>query len=110
MKAIEPMTTKGGKQSKLFFTYYRPYRDGPAYRIELKESLAKDQKRLEKCLHSIKRQIVFPEIREPFPQFLVDLMAKGISTGMAAMKESIKLSPGLNIKGGKLNLIFNYRT
>ena len=109
-EAIKPLTTKGGKQSKLFFTYYKPYQDGPAYRIELKESVAKDQKKLEKYLYSIKKQIVFPEILEPFPQFLVDLMAKGISTGMAAMKESIKLSPGLNIKGGKLNLIFNYRT
>jgi len=59
---------------------------------------------------SIKRQIVFPEIREPYSQYLVDIMAKGISTGMVAIQEGIKLSPDLKIDKGKFNLLFNYRT
>lgn len=107
--AIKPLTTKG-KESELYFTYYKPYQDGPAYRIELKKSLAQDTGRLEKYLLSIKRQIVFPEIREPYPQYLVDLMAKSISTGMFAIEEAIKLSPALKIDKGKFNLLFNYRT
>ena len=37
-KAIEPITTKS-KSSDLYFTYYKPFQDGPAYRIELKKSL-----------------------------------------------------------------------
>jgi len=108
-EAIRPLTTKG-KESELYFTYYKPHQDGPAYRIELKKSLAQDKERLEKYLLSIKRQIVFPEIKEPYPQYLVDLMAKGISTGMFAIKEAIKLSPALKIDNGKFNLLFSYRT
>lgn len=108
-KAIEPITTKG-KTSDLYFTYYKPFQDGPAYRIELKKSLAQDIARLEKYLLSLKKQIVFPEIREPFPQYLVDLMAKSISGGMFAIQEAIRLSPDLKIDKGKFNLLFNYRT
>lgn len=107
--AITPITTKG-KTSDLFFTYYKPFQDGPAYRIELKKSLAEDAPRFEKYLLSLKKQIVFPEIREPFPQYLVDLMAKSISGGMFAIKEAIRLSPDLKIDKGKFNLLFNYRT
>lgn len=102
--------TKRTKESELFFTYYKPYQDGTAYRIELKNSLAKDKKRLEKYLLSIKKQIVFPEIREPYPQYLVDLMAKSISSGLYAMQESIRLSPDLKIDKGKFHLLFPYRT
>lgn len=114
-KAIKPMMTKDkatrkSKESELYFTYFKPYQDGPAYRIEIKKSLATDAARFEKYLLSIKRQIVFPEIREPYPQYLVDIMAKGISTGMVAIQEGIKLSPDLKIDKGKFNLLFNYRT
>lgn len=108
--AIVPIITKNNKTSDLFFTYYKPYQDGPAYRIELKKSLAEDKLRFEKYLLSLKKQIIFPEIREPFPQFLVDLMAKSISGGMFAIKEAIRLSPDLKIEKGKFNLLFNYRT
>lgn len=105
-------TKKDGvqKKSKIYFTYYKPYEEGPAYRIEIKESLAKDIKRLEKYLYSIKKQIVFPEIREPYPQYLVDLMAKSIAQGLFSIKEAIRLSPDLKIDSGKFNLLFNYRT
>src|SRR5574340_1464358 len=112
-KAINPLATKAegkAKKSDLYFTYYKPYQDGPAYRIELKKSLAEDTNRLERYLSSIKRQIVFPEIMEPFPQYLADLMAKSVAQGMFAMEESIKLSPNLKIEKGRFNLVFNYRT
>lgn len=114
-KAISPLRTKDiftsiRKESEIYFTYFKPYQDGPAYRIEMKKALATDKKRLEICLSSLKRQIVFPEIREPFPQFLVDLMAKSVSGGMFAIQEAIKLSEDLKIDKGKFNLLFNYRT
>jgi hypothetical protein len=108
-KAIDPLITKN-KISELYFTYYKPFQDGPAYRIELKKSLAQDVQKLERYLLSLKKQIVFPEIREPFPQYLVDLMAKSISGGMFAIQEAIRLSPDLKIDKGKFNLLFNYRT
>jgi len=114
-KAINPIRTidfftSRSKKSELFFTYYKPYQDGPAYRIELKKSLAQNTIKLEKYLLSLKKQIVFPEIREPYPQYLVDLMAKSISSGLYAMQESIRLSPNLKIDKGKFHLLFPYRT
>lgn len=112
-EVVETLRTKnnsGQKESELYFTYYKPYQDGPAYRIEVKKSLALDSARLKRCLFSIKRQIVFPEIREPFPQYLVDLMAKNVAGGLFAIQEAIRLSPDLKIDKGKFNLLFNYRT
>ena len=76
----------------------------------MKRSLATDKARFERCLLSIKRQIVFPEIREPYPQYLVDLMAKNVAGGMFALQEAIRLSPDLKLDKGKFNLLFNYRT
>ncbi|HKO80881.1 MAG TPA: DNA double-strand break repair nuclease NurA [Chitinophagaceae bacterium] len=113
-KAVNKLRTKnehtGSQQSELYFTYYKPYPDGPAYRIEIKKSLALDKAKLEKYLLSIKKQIVFPEIQEPFPQYLVDLMAKNVSGGLYAIQEAIRLSPSLKLDKGKFNLLFNYRT
>lgn len=114
-ETIEPLltynrTTRKAKESSLYFTYFKPYDDGPAYRLEIKGTLAQDPARLEKCLLSIKKQIVFPEIREPFPQYLVDLMAKNVAGGLYAIQEAIRLSPELKIDNGKFNLLFGYRT
>jgi hypothetical protein len=113
-KSVNKLRTKnehtGAKESELFFTYYKPFQNGPAYRIELKKSLAQDKNKFEKYLLSIKRQIVFPEIMEPFPQYLVDLMAKSVSGGLYAILEAIRLSPELKLDKGKFNLLFNYRT
>ena len=113
-KALEQIKTRdlegNQKESNIYFTYYKPYQDGPAYRIEMKKTLATDKDRMEKYLLSIKKQIIFPEIREPYPQYLVDLMAKSIAMGLFSIQEAIRLSPELKIDRGKFNLLFNYRT
>jgi len=114
-EAINPIRTKDKftskrKPSEIFYTYYKPYEDGPAYKIEIKKTLAEDKNRFEKYLLSIKKQIIFPEIREPYPQYLVDLMAKNVAGGMFAIQEAIRLSSDLKIDKGKFNLLFNYRT
>lgn len=111
IKTLRTRDTKpGDKESEIYFTYYKPYQDGPAYRIEMKKSLAIDPAKVKKCLLSIKHQIIFPEIREPYPQYLVDLMAKNVAGGLFAIQEAIRLSPSLKIDKGKFNLLFNYRT
>jgi len=113
-KVVNTLRTKtehsGSKESNLYFTYYKPYQDGPAYRIEVKKELALSTERFKKYLLSIKKQIVFPEIREPYPQYLVDLMAKNVAGGLFAIQEAIRLSPNLKLDKGKFNLLFNYRT
>lgn len=110
VKTLKTKDETGHKDSDLYFTYYKPYQDGPAYRIEIKKSLALDVEKFKRCLLSIKKQIVFPEIREPFPQYLVDLMAKNVAGGLFAIQEAIRLSPNLKLDKGKFNLLFNYRT
>jgi len=116
-KAIAPIKTRtssadGGthKQSDLFYTYFKPFEGGPAYRLEIKRGVAEDQARLERCLRSIKAQIVFPEIREPYPQFLADLMAKSVSGGLRSIKEAIRLSQDIKLDDDRINLLFDYRT
>ncbi len=113
-EAILSMRTKDHngrrKESELYFTYFKPYQDGPAYRIECKKAVAEDKTLFEEYLESIRRQIVFPEIREPFPQYLGDIMAKSVSGGLYAIQEAIRLSPSLRIDEGRFNLLFPYRT
>lgn len=112
--AIQPLKTRDinnqHKAPDLFYTYYKPYHDGPAYKLELKRSLAEDTERFEKMLNSLRKQIIFPEIIEPYPQFLVDLIAKSVAGGMYALKEAILLSPNTDVANGKFNLLRNYRT
>jgi hypothetical protein len=107
--SISPFKVGPGKNSKLYFTFYRPFGDGPVYRVEVKEELALDIKRLKKFLTSIKRQIVFPEIREPYPQYLADVIAKNISFGMNAVEQAICNDPSIS-NSKNFDLIFPYRT
>ena len=113
-KAIHPIRTKNGKErkeSELFFTYYKPYANGPAYRIECKRSLAEDTERFERVLAGIKQQIVYPDIREPFPQYLADLMAKSVSGGLHALQDAVRLSLVHEAKSAdRVDLLFSYRS
>ena len=113
-EAIHPIRTKNGKERKesdLFFTYYKPYTNGPAYRIECKRALAQDTERLERVLAGIKQQIVYPDIREPFPQYLADLMAKSVSGGLHALQDAVRLSLVNESKSTeRVDLLFSYRS
>jgi hypothetical protein len=108
-EAIHPFKVSGGVESSLYFTFYRPFEDGPVYRIEIKKELASDLNRLKKVLNSIKHQIVFPEIREPYPQYLADVIAKNISFGMNAVEQAICNDPTIS-NSKNFDLIFPYRT
>lgn len=103
------------KESDLFFAYYKPYANGPAYRIECKRPLAEDVAHFECVLASIKQQIVYPDIREPFPQYLADLMAKSVSGGMHALQDAVRLSLASEVNSEmnsvkRLDLLFSYRS
>jgi hypothetical protein len=113
-RAIIPLKTRDQsgkpKESDLFFTLYKPFDGGPVYKIEIKREIAISRTATERVLNSLKKQTVFPELREPYPQFLVDLMAKSVASGMFAMQEAIKLNPKLNAHESAFNLIDHYRT
>jgi len=108
-QSIDPFKISAGKESKLFFTFYRPFDDGPVYKIEIKEKLANDLDQLKKALLSIKKQIMFPEIREPYPQYFADVIAKNVSFGMNAVEQAICNDPILH-NSKNFDLIFPYRT
>lgn len=98
---------KGGP--KLYFCYFKPFEHGICYRLEMKEELANEVNRLQECLRSIKRQIFFPDIHEPYPQYLSDIIAKNISFGMEAVMQAIRSHDDLNSERN-FHLMMSYRS
>lgn len=78
------------KNRKIYFTYYKPWKWSPAYRIEMKENCATTEIELAKVLRAVKEQVVSTEIKEPYPQYLADMMAKSISGGLEALRAVIQ--------------------
>ena len=107
--ALTPFKITDGHESELYFCYYKPNSLSSAFRFEVKKDLAEDTARLEKYFRSLRRQIISPEIREPYPQYLADVIAKNISFGMEAVNQAISNDPMLN-QQKYFELIFPYRT
>lgn len=95
--------------SDLYFLYYKPNEHGICYRVEVKKELAEDIIILEKFLLSLKKQIFFPEIHEPYPQFLADMIAKNISFGMEALKHALISNEKL-ANNSDLSFLMSYRS
>ena len=95
-------------ESDLYFCYFKPNSYSSAYRIEIKKDLATDIDKLERLFRSIKNQVISPEIREPYPQYLADVIAKNISFGMEAVNQAIYNDIALDQHN--IDLIFPYRT
>ena len=107
--AITPFKITDDHDSELYFCYYKPNSYSSACRFEIKKDLAVDTGRLERLFRSVKHQIISPEIREPYPQYLADVIAKNISFGMEAVNQAISNDAVLN-KQKNFDLIFPYRT
>ncbi|MDE0513814.1 MAG: DNA double-strand break repair nuclease NurA [Gammaproteobacteria bacterium] len=107
--AVAPFKITDGYDSELYFCYYKPNSFSSAFRFEVKKDLAEDTDRLEKYFRSLRRQIISPDIREPYPQYLADVIAKNISFGMEAVNQAISNDPMLN-QQKYFELIFPYRT
>lgn len=95
--------------SSLYFLYYKPNEHGICYRIEVKRELAEDINKLEKFLLSLKNQIFFPEIHEPYPQYLADVIAKNISFGMEALKHAIRSNAAI-ATNSDISFLMSYRS
>lgn len=96
---------------QIYFSYYKPYDWSPAYRIEMKRRVANNELELAKVLKAIKEQVVSPEIREPYPQYLADMMAKSVGNAMDALHAGIYLELSDTGKKDYLTLITqSYRT
>ena len=103
-EAIEPL-----KQREIEYTYFKPDVFAPAFRIEMKRGLTDSD--IDLICSSIADQITGPFIREPYPQYLADVMAKSVGLGLNALQAAVQL--GLSRSGrpeiSEL-LIHSYRT
>ena len=72
--------------------YYRPWEWAPSYRIEIKRAVANSANRIATILQAVKEQVVSPEIREPYPQYLADQMAKSVGAGLQALRSAVMFS------------------
>lgn len=97
------------KERRIQFTYFKPEEYSPAYRIELKEN-ASPQLLNEVC-STIASQITGPFVREPFPQYLADVMAKSVGLGLGALKTAVQLGLS-NLDRPEISelLVQSYRT
>jgi hypothetical protein len=87
VEAIRPL-----RERRILFTYFKAEPFSPAYRIEMKEAIPEN--RLDEVCSTIARQITGPFVREPFPQYLADVMAKSVGLGLGALKTAVQLGLG----------------
>jgi hypothetical protein len=77
------------RDDKLFVTYFKPHAWAPAFRLEIKPELAGDSARLGGVLRAVRSQVVSPEIREPYPQWVADRMAKSVGDALVALRTAV---------------------
>jgi hypothetical protein len=83
--AIEPL-----KQRDLLFTYFKPDERSPAFRMELKRHVDDDY--IDVLCSTVAGQITGPFVREPYPQYLADVMAKSVGLGLSALQAAVQLA------------------
>ena len=77
------------RDDRLLFTYFKPHAWAPAFRLEIKPEVAASPERLAAVLLGIQSQVVSPEIREPYPQWVADRMAKSVGDALLALRTAV---------------------
>lgn len=97
------------RQRDIAFTYFKADEFSPAFRIEVKRNIQPGQ--LDAICSTIASQITGPFVKEPYPQYLADVMAKSVGLGLGALKTAVQL--GIS-RSGKPEiaelLVHSYRT
>jgi len=83
-EAVSQVRTDG-----LFAVYYKPQPWSPAFRLELKKEVAQNPTRLAGVFATLKAQVISPEIREPYPQYVADRMAKSVGDALVALRTAV---------------------
>jgi hypothetical protein len=73
----------------LMVTYFKPHAWAPAFRLEIKPEVADTPERLAAVLVALRTQVVSPEIREPYPQWVADRMAKSVGDALVALRTAV---------------------
>ncbi len=98
------------RAGELYFTYWKPTDDSPAYRIEMKPDLALNITSLARMFATLRHQITPPFVREPYPQYLADVMAKSVGLGLDALQAAAHLQLTRVSHDIASQLIHSYRT
>jgi|GEM_PF-663175 hypothetical protein len=77
------------RDNRLLVTYYKPHVWSPAYRMEIKPETATNPQQLATVLDALRSQVISPEIREPYPQWVADRMAKSVSDALIALRAAV---------------------
>lgn len=80
------------RDRQLYYVYWRPDDAAPSYRLEVKPPLAHDREALRYVLSTLAWQITGPFVREPYPQYLADVMAKSVGLGLGALQAAAHLA------------------
>ena len=80
--AIDPLVRR-----QLWYTYFKPDDASPAYRIEVKPDSINE---LDRICSTLTKQITGPFVREPYPQYLADVMAKSVGLGLSALQAAVQ--------------------
>lgn len=104
-EVIDPL-----KKRRLAYTYWRPTDNSPSYRIEMKPALADSPEGLGVVFASLREQITAPFVREPYPQYLADVMAKSVGLGLDALQAAAQLQLTRSHPELAPQLITSYRT
>ncbi len=103
-QAIVPL-----KRRDLMFTYFKPTSLSPAFRLEFKPGQRDID--LDLLCSTLSEQITGPFVREPYPQYLADVMAKSVGLGINALQTAVQLGLS-NIGRAEISetLVRSYRT
>jgi hypothetical protein len=77
------------REDRLFAVYFKPHVWAPAFRLEVKPEVVNDPERLAAALTGMRAQVVSPEIREPYPQWVADRMAKSVGDALVALRTAV---------------------
>lgn len=73
---------------EIYALYYRPRPWSPALRLEISKEIARDSKILFQLLDCLRSEMLTTEMKEPFPLYFADKMAKSVGLGLKALKEA----------------------
>lgn len=102
--AIKPL-----KDRSIQFTYFKPDLLSQAFRLEIKPESGETD--LSLLCSTLSSQITGPFVREPYPQYLADVMAKSVGLGLTALQTAVQLGlSGMGRPDISEMLIRSYRT
>ncbi len=73
---------------EIYSMYYRPRPWSPALRLELSKEIVKDTKVFYQLLDCLRSEMITTEMKEPYPLYFADKMAKSVALGLNALKEA----------------------